>query len=218
MKDLWANGVSNFTGDHFTMKDCKMSPKPSAPISIVAAGQSGRGMEFASTCADFNFVMGKGINTPCAIADQNQTLMEAAAKTGRDVGAYVLFMVIADETDELASATWEKYRAGADVDALAWMADQGSKDTAADANSTGKHINLPEGAVNFNMGTLVGSYAKIAGMLDDVAELPGTKGIMLTFDDFLLGLDTFGEKIQPLMKSRKHITETNGTKRKRDDE
>lgn len=55
------------------------------------------------------------------------------------------------------------------------------------------------------MGTLVGSYAKIAEMLDSVAEIPGTKGIMLTFDDFLVGLDKFGEKIQPLMKSRSKV-------------
>lgn len=50
--------------------------------------------------------------------------------------------------------------------------------------------------------------------------------VMLTFDDFLIGLDTFGKKIQPLMKSRKHITApangsngeesgTNGAKRQR---
>lgn len=97
------------------------------------------------------------------------------------MGAYVLFMVIAAETDEAASAIWEGYRAGADVDALAWMADQGSKDTKADANATAKSINLPEGAVNFNMGTLVGSYEKVAGMLDEVADLPGTKGSEYSF-------------------------------------
>ena len=58
--------------------------------------------------------------------------------------------------------------------------------------------------MNFNMGTLVGSYETIAKMLDGVAEIEGTKGIMLVFDDFLVGLDKFGEKIQPLMKSRSH--------------
>ena len=202
MKELWAKGVSNFKGKHFTMNDCKLSPAPSKEISIVAAGQSGRGMEFASELADFNFVMGSGINTPSAITATNQRLVDAASKTGRDVGAYVLFMVITDETDELAEAKWQKYREGADVEALAWMADQGGKDTQADKNATANTINLPEGAVNFNMGTLVGGYEKIAKMLDEVAEIPGTKGIMLTFDDFLLGLDKFGEKIQPLMKSR----------------
>jgi pyrimidine oxygenase len=56
--------------------------------------------------------------------------------------------------------------------------------------------------VNFNMGTIVGSYATAARLLDEVASLPGAKGIMLTFDDFLVGLDMFGQRIQPLMVSR----------------
>jgi pyrimidine oxygenase len=202
MKDLWANGVSNFKGKHFTMADCKMSPQPSNPIQIVAAGQSGRGLEFASEMADFNFVMGQGINTPSKVKDGNANLIAASEKAGRDCGAYVLFMVIADETDEKAKATWEHYREGADVDALAWMADQGKKDEKADAASTAKSINLPQGAVNLNMGTLVGSYETVAKLLDEAAEVPGTKGIMMTFDDFLVGLDKFGQKIQPLMKCR----------------
>ncbi len=105
------------------------------------------------------------------------------------------------------------------MDALAWMADQGKKDDKADANATAKSINLPEGAVNFNTGTLVGSYKKVAGMMDEIAAVPGTKGIMLTFDDFLIGIDQFGTRIQPLMKSRAHVRTngtngTNGTKRK----
>jgi pyrimidine oxygenase len=205
MKDLWANGVSNFKGKHFTMNDCKMSPKPSHDIKIVAAGQSGKGLEFASQYADFNFAMGSGINTPTAVAPANARLVEAAEKTGRDVGAYVLFMMIAEETEEAAKRKWEFYREGADTEALAWMADQGGKDTKMDDNATAKTINLPEGAVNFNMGTLIGSFEQVAKMLDDIAELPGTKGIMLTFDDFLEGLDKFGQKVQPLMKSRAKV-------------
>jgi pyrimidine oxygenase len=56
--------------------------------------------------------------------------------------------------------------------------------------------------VNLNMGTLVGSYAKVAAMLDEIARVPGTGGVLLTFDDFLVGVDKFGQRIQPLMKSR----------------
>ncbi|KAF2811259.1 putative pyrimidine monooxygenase ruta [Mytilinidion resinicola] len=205
MKELWTTGVSNFKGKHFTMTDCKMSPPPAHPINIVAAGQSGRGLEFASENADFNFVMGQGINTPTKVKEGTEKLVEASKKAGKDCGAYVLFMVIADETDEMAQATWQSYREGADVDALAWMADQGGKDEKADGTSTAKTINLPEGAVNLNMGTLVGSYETVAGLLDEAAETPGTKGIMLTFDDFLVGMDKFGEKIQPLMKCRAKV-------------
>ena len=42
-------------------------------------------------------------------------------------------------------------------------------------------------------------------MLDEAAEMPGVKGIMLTFDDFLAGMDDYGRRIQPLMRCRKHV-------------
>jgi len=51
--------------------------------------------------------------------------------------------------------------------ALAWMADQGSRDQSAADSSTAKTINLPEQALNFNMGTIVGSYATVAKLLDE---------------------------------------------------
>jgi pyrimidine oxygenase len=112
MKDLWTNGVSNFKGKHFTMNDCKMLPKPSSPISIVAAGQSPTGLKFAAEHCDYNFAAGTGHNTPTAFAERNKDLVEAAKNAGRDVGAMVLFMVIAAETDEAAWAKWELYKSG----------------------------------------------------------------------------------------------------------
>jgi pyrimidine oxygenase len=209
MKDLWSTGESNLQGRYFQMKDCQMKPAPSNEIKIVSAGQSPRGMEFCATYADYNFVNGVGVNTPKAVAPTCTALVTATAKTGRDVGSYILCMIIAEETDELAQAKWQTYRDGTDVEALSWMADQGSKDATAGANATAKTINLPEGALNFNMGTLVGSYATVAGLLDEFDEVEGVKGVMLTFDDFLVGLDKFGKRIQPLMRSRSmmHLVE-----------
>ncbi|MFL5289662.1 MAG: hypothetical protein ACJ8AW_54065 [Rhodopila sp.] len=52
---------------------------------------------------------------------------------------------------------------------------------------------------------LVGSYASVARMLDEAASVPGTKGIMLTFDDFVIGMEQLGRRIQPLMASRSHL-------------
>ena len=182
-----------------------MSPPPSGPIEIVAAGQSGRGMEFSANYTNYSFVNGLGVNTPAAFAPTCERLLEAAAESGRDVGAYILMMVIADETDEAAMAKWTLYREGADLEALSYMGVQGAADAQAGANSTAAHINLPEGAVNFNMGTIVGSYESCARMLDEAASVPGVKGLMLTFDDFLIGLDNFGQKIQPLMACRQDV-------------
>jgi pyrimidine oxygenase len=59
------------------------------------------------------------------------------------------------------------------------------------------------------MGTLVGSFESVAAMLDEVAAVPDTKGVLLVFDEFVQGVEDFGTKIQPRMKSRDGIS-TNG--------
>ena len=202
MQELWTKGSSDFKGQFFKMDDCHMLPKPSAKIQLVAAGQSERGMRFCAEYGDYQFILGTGVNTPKAFAPSAEQLVRATKETGRDVGAFVLFMVIMDETDEKAMAKWKHYNAGADAGALSWMAGQAAADTNADGSGTAANIALPEGAINFNMGTLVGSYASVARMLDEVDTVPGVKGVMLTFDDFVTGMDIFGTKVQPLMKTR----------------
>ncbi|HGX4699958.1 TPA: pyrimidine utilization protein A, partial [Escherichia coli] len=47
--------------------------------------------------------------------------------------------------------------------------------------------------------------ASVARMLDEVASVPGAEGVLLTFDDFLSGIENFGERIQPLMQCRAHL-------------
>jgi pyrimidine oxygenase len=203
LRELWETGVSNFKGEYFTMNDCRLSPRPQKEVKIVCAGQSPRGMEFGATWGNYNFVAAKGINMPTAHAPINQAAAQAAAKTGRDVGNYVLMMVIADETDEAALAKWRHYGEGTDVDALAWLTGQAHADPNVAESGTAKLMSAHGGAVNFNMGTLIGSYASVARMLDECANLPATKGIMLVFDDFLIGLEQFGQRIQPLMQCRR---------------
>ena len=205
LRQLWTAGRSDFKGEFFTMDDCRLSPRPSGPVPLVCAGQSARGMEFAATFADYNFCVGSGLNTPTAYAATNARLKTEASKTGRDVGSYPLMMVIADETDDAAFAKWQQYVDGADTGALAYLGIQANADTKADAGSSARWMTQASSPVNFNMGTLVGSYANVARMLDEAASVPGTTGIMLTFDDFIKGIEQFGQRIQPLMASRSHL-------------
>lgn len=203
MKELWSEGVSDFKGDFYEMDGCVLSPRPAnGHIDVVAAGQSSTGMAFAAEYADYNFVLGSGINTPLALSGTTGALVDAARAAGRSVGAIALFMIIADETDEAARAKWLDYHDNADHAALAYMAGETAADATDDESATARTISLPEGAVNFNMGTLVGSYETVAGMLDEIAEVPGTEGIMLVFDDFIEGVENFGTRIQPLMRCR----------------
>jgi pyrimidine oxygenase len=206
MKDLWTTGVCNLDGEFFKMKDCRCLPLPQAPIKVICAGQSPAGMEFVAKYADFGFCLSSGINDPLKSASTISRLIEACAKTGRTVRAYVQLMIIADETDDAASAKWDRYRSGADRDAIAWMTQQARADTRASSVSSVMHQTQDESAFNLNMGTLIGSYRAVAEMLDELSTIEGLAGILLTLDDYVDGLDNFGTKIQPLMKSRSKAT------------
>ena len=203
IRELWSTGRSDFKGEHFTMDDCRLLPMPSAPIEIVCAGQSGPGLAFMARHADYNFCLGQGINTPGALAPLTARVQEAAATTGRKIGSLALIMIIADETDEAAMAKWNHYQAGADREAIAWMGHQAAADTRSGGDTNARQYALPEGAINLNMGTLIGSHASVARMLDEMAEVPGLSGVLLTFDDFVEGIEAFGERIQPLMRCRR---------------
>jgi hypothetical protein len=170
-------------------------------MKIICAGSSDEGLAFSARYADYAFCLGKGVNTPTAFSANNERLMAATAKTGRDVRIYALFMIIAAETDEEAMEKWISYREGVDEEAVAWLGAQG----AADKTSTTTNVRQladRESAVNLNMGTLVGSYENIARMLDEASTVPNTGGVLLTFDDFIAGTEAFGTRIQPLMKCR----------------
>ncbi len=205
MRDLWSTGVSNHQGPYFKMDDCRLDPQPMAPIEIIAAGQSNRGMRFAAEQADYNFLSGGGINTPQSLAPHVERLRAATTASGRTCGALALTMIIADETDELAMKKWDHYVAGTDLEALAWRDGQAGQDVKAEAHSTvGRMVRSDR--VPTNMLRLIGSYETVARLLDECAAIPGLQGVMLTFDEFVSGVENFGTRIQPLMKSRANLS------------
>ncbi len=205
---LGGQAAPTFKGEFFTMEDCQLEPRPSRRVEIVGAAQSDRGMRFVADHGDYCFCGSGGLNRTGERGARRRTVCSAAAvATGRDVGALVLLMVIADATDELAMAKWQHYKDGVDHEALAWQRTQATADTKASTNSTvGQMVErqkadpIPTGQLK-----LIGSYAAVARMLDQVAATPGVKGILMTFDDFVIGMEQFGQYIQPLMESRKTV-------------
>jgi pyrimidine oxygenase len=155
--------------------------------------------------ADYNFCIGKGINTPRALAGMVAEVKAAALGFGRRVEALAVFVVIAEETDEAAFAKWEHYKAGADLEALDWLASQTAADTRSGSDTNVRQYVMPETAVSHGFGMLIGSFASVADMLDELDDVEGLGGVMLVFDDFVEGVEAFGRYIQPRMRSRRHI-------------
>lgn len=211
LKQLWMTGKSDFKGDYFQMQDCRVSPQPQSEIKIICAGQSDTGLAFSAQYADYNFVFGKGLNTPTAFAEINTRLKQQTELTGRNVSTFVLFMVIAAETDEQAFAKWQHYNEGADLEAINWLVHQGKQDLTSGKDTNIRQMSSDVSPVNINMGTVVGSYQNVADMLNQVSEIEGTEGILLTFDDFIQGIEAFGQHIQPLMQCRQHVVREDDT-------
>ncbi|MGE0419980.1 MAG: LLM class flavin-dependent oxidoreductase, partial [Acetobacteraceae bacterium] len=203
MQELWATGRSDLKGDFFQMDDCRLLPTPTGKIPIICAAQSDAGTKFAAEYADYNFCAAFGVNAPTAVAPSVARLVEANKLAGRDCGALILTMIIADETDEAAMAKWEHYKAGTDVEALAYRDAQAADDPTTDIYAMPHRRKiLDTNKLPTNQGVLVGSYASIARMLDELAAVPGVRGVMMTFDDFVIGMEQFGTRIMPLMRSR----------------
>ncbi|MBK1658040.1 pyrimidine utilization protein A [Paracraurococcus ruber] len=202
MRELWATGESDLKGQFFQMDRCQLLPQPSARIPIICAAQSDKGTRFAAEYGDYNFCVGFGVNQPQRVAPSIARLVEATRATGREVGALVMQMVVADETDEAAMAKWRHYCDGYDHEAMAWRNAQAGADKTTDPYATANRQRNQGDNHPTNQGVFVGSYATVARLLDELAEIPGLSGVMLTFDDFIIGMEQFGTRIQPLMRSR----------------
>ena len=203
LKDLWSSGVSDFKGDFFQMEDCRLLPMPERPIPLICAAQSAAGTQYAVDHCDYNFCAAYGFNQPAAVAPSVARLVAANQAADKQCGALVLTMIIADETDAAAEAKWQHYVAGTDHEAIAWRDGQSNEDPNPDPyGGPVRRRYLTENKLPTNQGVLCGSYAKVASMLDEMATVPGVAGVMMTFDDFVIGMEQFGTRIMPLLKCR----------------
>ncbi len=112
-------------------------------------------------------------------------------------------MIVLGDTDADAQRKVDLYAQGADIEAIDFLTSQYALDTAKDGSSAAIVARRNAGgrvSPFYGGGTpLAGSAETVARRLDEMAQVPGTDGIMLTFDDFVEGLDRFGDEVMPLL-------------------
>src|SRR5215831_10003594 len=195
LKLLWTQRDVNYAGEFFHLHDCRILPHPQQPLPLVCAGQSEAGMRFTAQHADYAFVVGDISGD--AVFAANRKLQQYAAETGRDVGAYVLYTLVLGETETEARTKSDHWVEHADREALATMMGQAALDAA------GGTAALLQGIAYIGIAPIIGSYAQCAAVLDHIGTVPGTQGIMLIFPECLAGLQEFGERVLPLMRTAK---------------
>src|SRR6266702_4239945 len=180
LKLLWTRRDVDYDGEFFHLRDCRILPHPERPLPLVCAGQSDIGMHFSAQHTDYAFVLGDISGE--AVFAANRKLQQYAEETGRDVGAYVLYTLVLEETEAAAQAKSDHWMAHADREALAAMLGQAALDAA------GGTAAALQGVAYFGITPIIASYAQCAEMLDRIGTVPGTKGIMLIFPECVAGL------------------------------
>jgi pyrimidine oxygenase len=193
MRELWADGVSNHKGQFFQLEDCRLLPKPKGDIKIVSAGASPRGRAFTAQYCDYNFTGGL---SGMGLSEIKAALKAEGDRFGRTVEAYPLYMVIMDDTDELAKARVAKYNEGVDLEAINFMKSQAALDTKSEGTSKGLVAAKPHAVHD---GAIVGSPETVAAFFAELQKEHGDGGVMLMFDDFVEGVERFGKEVMPLL-------------------
>lgn len=153
------------------------------------------GRQFAAEYCDFNFT---GAPTDSGgLAAINRSVAEAGRRAGRGINSIPLYMIILGATDAEARAKVDLYNRGVDLHSFATMKGQAALDKRSQATSAAV-VNVVPTAVPHDI-TIAGSPSTVASALRELQSVEGTGGIMLMFDDFLYGIETFGRRVLPLL-------------------
>jgi pyrimidine oxygenase len=198
MKELWEQGRSDFKGDYFQLDDCMLGPTPPEPIELVCAGQSDRGMRFTAEHCDYLFIQGPP--EVDLLTETNRRLKGFATETGRDVGSLPNYMIVLRDSVEEAEAEVQRWRDNADIEGLETMTGIAKQDMTADERSSAR-VNLTgSAALVIGTGLVCGDAETVAAKLQALSEVDGTRGLMLTFQDYLVDVDRFGREVMPLLR------------------
>jgi pyrimidine oxygenase len=193
----WETGRVTYHGEYFDLDDCEVLPKPTGHIDLISAGSSPRGRRFVAEFADYHFGSGQDA---AEVAASNAHLRAESESLGRTPGSFATTLVVLGDTDADAARKVELYTRGVDRGAVAGLVREYSNDTSTDGSSAMVAESHRADVSPFYGGrALIGSPQTVADHLNAIAAVPGTVGTMLTFDDFVEGIDRFGTEVMPLL-------------------
>ncbi len=192
LQGLWNQGRLTYQGEFFQLEDAVCQPRPKSPIEIVCAGQSERGMKFLAGVGNNNFVNAPDVASVKEISDQVKALGQSV---GREIGTYALFTIISAETEREAKEYEDWIRNGTDATALEGFV------KAIESDPVGVSPAKLKGHAFMGFPTFTGSYEQVAEFLHQLDTEAGVNGVLVTWPDYIKGVEEFSEIVIPLYRS-----------------
>jgi pyrimidine oxygenase len=194
IKRLWSEPSVDFDGKFFQMTDCQSDPKPLAKPrpTLISAGQSDRGLDFATRHADACFIGGRSDEERLLHSRRARAFAE---KNGREIKVCAMCTIIHDDTDAKAERLLQHFQDGRDLGAMT----EQMRSWGMTPELIAKTINRAQASQNH---TVVGSPATCREQMEEYVENCELDGVMLIFPDYVSGLEMFGSDVLPHLRQR----------------
>ena len=193
---LWSEDRVDFEGEYYKLVDCISNPKPvSQPRpDLICAGASPVGLRYTAKYTDAGFVHGA---TEEEIGASSRRAKAIGQEYGKDLKMFAMYTVVPGATDAEAEARVAKYRAGADLEAIANMAAGYAK------KPDGKESALVARAKTdaFMTSLIYGSPETLRQKIEHTIKTCDMNGMMLIFPDYDQDLKVFGTEVLPRLRT-----------------
>lgn len=196
LKRLWHEPRVTHRGEFFQLEDCVSDPKPAPRPKLVCAGTSDEGLRFTARETDVSFVSGRDHDELKRKALRAKTI---AVEEGTRIETAAVLNLVMRDTRADAEAYSAHLIEGADIEALTnvGMAQIGEARQRSQQNGAARLADKRR--IYFGL-PVIGSPADAAEAIADLALDGDVDSILLTFPDYLDGLERFRADVMPLLR------------------
>ncbi|GBQ18685.1 LLM class flavin-dependent oxidoreductase [Gluconacetobacter sacchari] len=198
VRRLWTEESVTLDGRYIHLADCASDPKPvqTPRPFVVAAGQSGKGMDFAIRHTDALFIGGRDDAEMRAIS---RGAKQKARAAGRRLRTYAMAIIVQGETDEAAEAMMDTFRDGFDEEGFRNMMRAYGM---IDAEIGKENAMTARARSGFMAPHIAGSAGTVVARIQQVIDDADLDGLMLIFPDYERGLTALAADVLPALRAR----------------
>lgn len=197
---LWTEDSVTHVGKYFSLEECESWPKPrQAPLPVVCATASERGFHFAGEHCKYVFL---AANTVERVKEVSLSAKAIGKEHGREVKTHVPVIAVLGNTEAAAEEMFHQYWDGADLAAITNVDGLPALDKVLDRATLMRQRDESRGRLFYGGFPFVGGPESAAALIEDLVNNGEVDGLVFAFPDHFDGLNTFHDRVLPLLRQR----------------